>query len=423
MNLLLIALFALEGPAAVFWSAERTWLVDVEGARVLSAPGWFARDGEGVRRYALRTVLEEDSRWTELRTAALGERSWRVLLGRSAPPGRVHDELAVLQFRGHEALLGRFQRSFPSGRATRIWSVSLPGGEALPPPEGAGEALPWLSAQRPALGDCDAAPQLARVEVEGQLHSYLSVPCGARPLMLQLDRAAESQLGPLSLSGEAVEAPGVWPRDPVALAEDCTLRELRHADRTLAVVPRATGLRWLDPEDPLRDLSGAWARAPGEACPRAIDFGAEAPAAQLCAIDELDRPWGGPEDLAVGLRLEVVDAVVRLSVDIRDQEPRPGDGLRLWFGEGRRPASFELDASGFRWKRSPKGRKTPLPARMRAVPGGYLAEIEFPIGVFRGDTALSLRVQDEDAEGRVQLWRGSRVDRRNPRAAPFAGPL
>ena len=125
MTLLLLAsvLASLQGPAAVFWSGGRTWLVDVERAELHVAQGWYTSGAtQGVQRYRLRTEASRvgygpASRWTILERAESLGGAWSPV---TPPPdlpatGGVQDERAVLQFLGDRVVVARFQRRFGDG--------------------------------------------------------------------------------------------------------------------------------------------------------------------------------------------------------------------------------------------------------------------------------------------------------------------
>ncbi len=169
-------------PAAIFWAGGRTWIASGGAEPALRfAEGWYGPDGEGVRRYRLRTEArrapgaEVASRWTRLWTAGPTERRFTPLTPAPAPApagSGFSDEEAVLQFRGDVVSVGRFRRETDAeGRAfldASAATLSLPEAEGTAPPAGAVAAVEWARARVPDLFDDCAGRPIGRLSMEGR---------------------------------------------------------------------------------------------------------------------------------------------------------------------------------------------------------------------------------------------------------------
>lgn len=167
------------GPMMAFWSAGRTYLVDVDAARLYVAPEWITSTPAGLWRYRLRVDAHRDrrargaaipppSRWTTFEQLAPGATRYTPLTAVPTPPaqGQISDEHRVVQLTGETATLIRHFRRRSAAhptpttpapvtttRRTDAWTLDLPTGERRPLPPDADAALDWLRAHLPGVLD------------------------------------------------------------------------------------------------------------------------------------------------------------------------------------------------------------------------------------------------------------------------------
>ncbi len=446
--LLATLLGALSGPAAVFWSGGRTWVVDADAGRLYFAAGWYASDGERVHRYRLRTQTSrpsrggDASRWTTLEHTVVGSRSWKVVDDSGVDdPG--HDERVVLQFLGERAIVGRYSRS-PEGRWRTAAMWKLPGGGPVHPPAAADRAVAEVAARLGGAVDGLRAHGVVERELAGGRTARWLVLADARGQMMAqaLDRpkpflpdieladvadlrhSADGEVA-LVLQGAPLGGEAWRIGDLLSLHDPCDTRRLllwraRKPPLELGQVARLDGARWLAEDDPLRALVATrFLPAAAADCFTPLARGAPGrPNAHRCRIDEVDRAWGGPPDLAASAGLRIEDHLA-VRIHVQDPERRAGDAVRLFFGGGR-PASVSVSPEGLAGhgrKRRARELEDAVRGQWRAVDGGYAVEVQLPLDLVGQPPAISVRVTDVDADGTVHLWvAGDRVTPHQPRA-------
>jgi len=448
LALIATVLSSLSGPAAVFWSGGRTWVVDADAGELYFAAGWYASEGERVHRYRMRADASRAGasahpvRWTVLEHNVVGSRTWRAITSDSAGDGLHQDERVVLQFTGSRATVGRFTRG-PNGRTASATTWRLPDGRPLAPPRDADAAVEHLVARLPGIAPRPARGVVERELAGGRWSRWLVLADdrgGVRALALDrpppfepaidLPELADLRPSPdgtlaLALQGPRLGDEGWRHDDLLGLHDPCDARRLLlwRAGRPpaeLGRVARLDGARWLDSDDPLRSLvpTRFLAARTGDCFAALAVGGAGTPTAHRCRTDEVDRAWGGPSDLAAaaGLRL---DEAAEVRVVVRDPERERGDAVRLYFGGGR-PASVTVSPDGLR----PHGRRRKrralaeaVRADWRPVDGGYAVSATIPRDLLGDPPALTVLVTDTDADGTVRLWvAGERVAGHQPRA-------
>ena len=443
-------LAALSGPAAVFWSGGRTYVVDADAGRLYFAAGWYASDGDRVHRYRLQTHTSrresrgDASRWTTLEHTVVGSRTWSVVdEGPVDDPG--HDERVVLQFLGERAVIGRYARS-SGGRWRTAATWHLPSGGPVHPPTEADRAVSEVAARLGGEGTALRAHGVVERELAGGRTARWLVLADARGQMraqaldrpkpfrpeIELRDVADLRPSPdgelaVVLQGAPLGGEAWRIDDLLSLHDPCDTRRLllwraRRPPLELGEVARLDGARWLDEGDPLRALVATrFLPAASATCFAPLTQGPpSAPTAHRCRVDEVDRAWGGPADLAagVGLRLEE-RAEVR--IDVQDAERLPGDAVRVFFGGGR-PESVSVSPDGVEGHGGARRRvelRAAVRGEWRPVEGGYTVTVQIPLDLVGDPPAISVRVTDQDADGTVQLWAaGDRVSAHQPRATP-----
>ncbi len=461
LTLLATVLTALSGPAAVFWSGGRTWIVDADRGSLYFAAGWYASDGARVHRYRLRTRAERANprararRWTTLEHTVVGSRvplrGDPVVSLRGHPrfwqpvtpvdPTALHDERVVLQFLGDRAVVARFVRT-ATGRSASATTWRLPDGGPLPPPAGAASALDWLE-RRLNVTSAVARGVVERELAGGRFARWLVTGDErGETIALALDRAqpfrpprgapdivdfrpAPGGALALALVGDPLPGEEWRSKDLLSAHDPCDTRRLLlwrsdGAHTELGEVARLDGARWLSPDDPLRDLLATRflpAGAPRCFSPLAVGKPGT-PTAHRCRADEVDRVWGGPSDLAASAGL-VLDEAAEVTVRVHDPERTVGDGVRLYFGSGR-PSSVTVTSTGLSAHGRLRHRKTlreSVRAEWRAASDGYQVSVRVPLDLVGDPPAITIQVTDVDADGTVHLWAaGERVAVHQPRA-------
>lgn len=467
MSPLLLVLLGL-ADWAVFWSGTHTYLVDAEAGQMYAAPGWYASDSGGaVWRYRIgvgthrhRKGLEGEiwpaSRWTVLEQAPATGKTFKAItpVPPTPPPGagHLHDEVAMVQFLGDAATLTQTARRYEAGGSTtttEAFTLQLPSGAREQGVTGGTEAITWLNTRLPGFTDrCLRRPVglITQEQPGGTL---------ARQLVLGAERErCAGELRALSL-GNVLDTGGgmAWwrsePRDLTVLDarpnadlnaallltgppdESEALRPPACADRqvrlwqssgavkTLGPALSLDGARWLAPDDPLLSLLRTrFLRLDRPACttPMRLHTRSQprlpAPRAHLCRIDEQQRAWGGPDDLAASA-VAWIDGE-RLTIDVAVHDPERGkeDGVHVWLGgDQRRAVHFKVRAGGVGvWgNRKTRARiKRLVQHTWRADGDGYTTRIEVPLSLAGKTASIAIKVEDRDpgVDGQVGLWVG-----------------
>lgn len=453
---------AAAGEHAVFYSGGDTYLVDVDARTLWFAPGWLSSHDGKLNLYRLRaqagrkkhrrgTPKNVASRWTVLETAQPGDGAWRALT--HVPPipssGYFQDERAALQFRGDAVSLARFRRSWNRTSATstvHTRTLSLPAGTALPKPRGADEALSWFSSRLPELVPT-AGRSVGVVDREligGAMASWLisATPDGAitglaigppqRPAgwkaapegALDLRRAPNADVALLLEGARPVKEQPIL--DDLQFGSPCVSRELvllKGSERfPLGRVARLDGTRWLAADDPLVlakrtrfSLRGAVATSPARRGRAGI------PTAKAAQIDEFERPWGGPRDLAaaVGVSLEESAQMVHLEVLVADPDRTAKDRVRIWLAQ--RGTRLDVSPDGkIHARRRDRSRARRISAEWIEGGSGYRVLLDIPQSLLGSELALTVRIDDSDGAGVLHLWAaGHPIDRRRTAATPM----
>lgn len=427
-------------PYAVFWGAERTWVADVEAARLYVAPDWLVADGARVWRYRSRVEAERPAGDEAARRRRLLERG---VVGTPTfaavgpePGGAPQDELVVLQFRGDAVTLGRFRRDLDRSR-TEALSLRLPDLAPEPPPPVTGPALEWLARWPGLLDPCVRRPaggfswergggrvvrwlQLvpAGPACDGRAHAVAVVvePGPAPPPDLVDRRARPDGEVALLLRGPALTDEDVVQRDLLAFTDPCADREvlLQWGDRSpvpLGRAPRLDGLRWVGAGDPLVKLLPTWFLPADDAsvCTRPLTLTeGELPSAHRCRVDERGRAWGGRADLSAAVDARLERGELHLFVRVVDDARARGDAVHVFAGPRARRITVTPEGGDGAW---------------REVPGGY--EVGLVVTAAGDPPAVSVRVDDADPDvpGEVSLWAaGHRTGGAWPRPAPVEAP-
>ncbi len=217
------------GPMMVFWSAGRTYLVDVETARLYVAPEWITSTPDGLWRYRLRVdahrarrargaAIPPPSRWTTFEQLAPGATRYTPLTAVPTPPGegQISDEHRVVQLTGDTVTLTRhFRRRsaahptpttpapITTTRRADAWTLDLPAGERRPLPPDTDPALDWLRATLPGVLDPCVDRPAGRITLDlpgGHPSDWLVVrgeadACAGDAHALQLDAADPARPG------------------------------------------------------------------------------------------------------------------------------------------------------------------------------------------------------------------------------------
>lgn len=475
------------GPVAVFWGGGQTWAVDAGRERLLVAPGWLVPGPDGPTRYRLRRVAERAPRgddglprhahrWTVFERLGPSERRWTALTEAPTPPaeGQLFDEHHPVQFAGDRIAFVRARRvrtGVATDDALSAFTLALPAGDRRPTPPDAAAAVAWMGKTLPGIIEpcVDRPAGLLALDTPGGIAGrWLVVTgvehCADRAHGLALDRptAARSELAgarwvgerfepdvgavmqgvvdvrpdaegrlALLLSGPALPAGRRIHRDLARFDDPCTARDLTlwRAGRTapLGRVPALNGARWMALDEALTaTLDGWFVPADGGPCHRPLSFERTPPVGRACQITEDERPWAGPADLSTSAYAEPAGSRLAIVVEVRDPERTAEDGVELYLGPGRRAQRVHLGPEGLEVR---GGRKTQrriarqLDARWTDDAEGYTARFEIDRALLGRPPALTVRVDDADADGTIRAWPvGGPIDSRNPRAMPLEAP-
>jgi hypothetical protein len=468
MSPLLLVLLGL-ADWAVFWSGTHTYLVDAKAEQMYAAPGWYASDSQGqVWRYrigvgthrhpkGLEGEIWPASRWTVLEQAPVTGKTFKAMTAvpQTPPPGAGHlqDEVAITQFLGDAATLTQTARRYEAGgvtTTTEAFTLQLPSGAREQTMAGGTEAVEWLGGRLPGFLDrCLRRPigLISQEKPGGKLTRQLVLGahrdrCAGEVRVLGLGEVMETGGGMAWWTSESRDLQVIDarpnadlntallltgpPEDEAATLQPpaCATREVRlwksTGDvKTLGPALALDGARWVDANDPLLALVRThFLRMDRPDCtqPMRLHSGSDprlpAPRAHLCRIDEDERAWGGPDDLA-GAAVAKLDGE-RLVIDVAVHDPERGkeDGVHVWLGgDKRRAVHFKVRAGGVGVWGNRKTRqriKRLVNHSWRADRTGYTTRIEVPRSLAGKTPSIAIKIEDRDpnVDGQVGLWVG-----------------
>lgn len=418
----------------------------------------------------------EPNRWSVFEGQALGEARWTPLVAEPMIPalGRLTHEQRVVQFRGESVSLLSLRREILPERAlyhAEGQTLMLPSGQPMVAPD-PGDALRWLDAHLPGLVDPCVRRPAGRLSLElagGRMADWLllsgseprcdqelrglalSVPPPAVQALGAAQWAAPHFTSPEGNRDDVVDLraspdgqfallvaaePGlgpVAPERPVLLDPfEATVRPCAQgtlwrwqaggAITQIGETAGLTGARWLSPDDPLLAWLSSEFLPLAASCHRPVALGQQGSGAlgHRCRIVAQTRQWGGPADLDAEVFAGENGSDFLVVVRVTDPEHQPGDKVRFWLGEGRKPLQLQVDPQGWRiLGGTEKGLASGARSSWKRTADGYEATLALSRASLGETPPLTIRVEDEDSEGVAWLWAGGLpIDSQNSRATP-----
>ena len=429
---------------------------------------WRYRVGVDNHRHpnGLEGEIWPASRWTVLEQARVGgaanESQFKALtpIPATPPPGDGHlqDEVAVLQFTGSMASIQQTARRYGAEgttTTTELYTLQLPSGAREPGVQGGSEAVEWLDRRLPGLLDrCLRRPvgvvtqeMAGGAEVRRLALGAQSDRCAGELRVLDLGEVMDTgggmqwwqsvapKAGPearpvldarpnagqdhalLLLGAQAADEDADALRPP-ACAQRFVSLWTPQGQAPLGAALSLDGARWLAPSDPLIDLVRTrFLPAKAGICttPFELDAGdprAPEPSAHLCKIDEEDRAWGGPDDLAGSVAGSIRGGRLILDVRVVDPGRDAEDGVHVWLGGDRRRAvHFKVRQGGIGVWGNRKTRqriKGLVDFSHKVTRDGYSMRIEVPASLAGAQPAIAVQIEDRDpgVEGKLSFWVG-----------------